>query len=62
MAGKYDEAYQALDAVPFKAAGAYSDGAVFHMAQYLTGEGNAAEARKLRRLMLGQPPRNNQRA
>ncbi len=48
MAGKYDEIYQSLDAVPFKTAGAFYDGAVYRTAQYLVGQGNAAEARKLR--------------
>ena len=48
LAGKYDEAYAGLDAVPFKTARAFYNDAVYHLAQYLVGQGNAEEARKLR--------------
>ena len=48
MAGKFDEAYAGLDAVPFKSARSYYNGAVYRTAQFLVGQGNATEARKLR--------------
>ena len=48
MAGKFDEAYAGLDAVPFKTARSFYNGAVYRTAQYLVGQGNAVEARKLR--------------
>ena len=48
MAGKYEEAYAGLDAVPFKTASSFYNGAVYHLAQYLVGEGNVKEARTLR--------------
>ncbi len=48
MAGKYDEAYTELAAVPFKSATAFYDGAVYRMGEYLVGQGNVKEARVLR--------------
>ncbi len=48
MAGKFDEAYAELDAVPFKPARSYYNGTVYRTAQFLVGQGNAVEARKFR--------------
>ncbi|WP_395685565.1 hypothetical protein [Aestuariivirga sp.] len=48
LAGAADEAVLELEKVPFKSARAYSMGAVFPLLQYLAGEGNVAEARRVR--------------
>jgi hypothetical protein len=48
LAGNHEEAYRELDAVPFKAASAYTNGALLRLAQHLVGQGDAAEARVLR--------------
>lgn len=52
IAGKYDEASQGLAAVPFKGARAYSAGALYSLAQYLAGQGDTAEARRLREALI----------
>ncbi len=52
LAGKYDEATANLKSVPFKSARAYSGVALYNLAQYIAGQGNAAEARKLRDALI----------
>ena len=52
LAGKYDEASTNLKAVPFKAARAYSGVALYNLAQYIAGQGQAEEARKLRDALI----------
>ena len=47
LAGRYDEAEQGLAAMPIKDTKSYA-GALYNLAQYLTSQGNTAEARKLR--------------
>jgi hypothetical protein len=48
LAGKYEEAYAALDAVPFKAARSYYREALYRLAQYQLGQGHVIDTRKLR--------------
>lgn len=52
LAGKYDEATANLQAVPFKGARAYSGVALYNLAQYIAGQGNTEEARKLRDALI----------
>jgi len=48
LAGRFDEAYAGLAAAPFKPARSYYELTLLKLAQYLVGQGNLAEARKLR--------------
>ena len=52
LAGRYDEAAANLNTVPFKAARAYSGVALYNLAQYMAGQGQADEARKLRDALI----------
>lgn len=48
LAGRFDEAYAGLETVPFKSARSYYELTLLKLAQYLVGQDNLAEARKLR--------------
>jgi hypothetical protein len=52
LAGKFDEAYAGLDAVPFKGAAAYRNGVVSKLAQYILATGIAEEGRRFRDRVL----------
>jgi hypothetical protein len=52
LAGKFEEAYSGLDAVPFKGAAAYRNGVVNKLAQYILATGNAEEGRRFRDSVL----------
>jgi hypothetical protein len=52
LAGKFDEAYDGLEAYPFKTSAAFSRGALLPIGQYLLGQGMVVEARRFRDRLL----------
>ena len=48
MSGNFPEAYAGLEAAPFKTSRAFREQTILKLAQYLAGQGNVTELRKLR--------------